>query len=146
MISGAAGCSRTRDDRAAVSAEEDTTVKYALAALCLLLVGVVSAGCGDGNASSPFAGNWAGTWSRPGTGATGTLSGSIGSSGSFTGSVHDNSTGQNGTFTGSLANNGSVSLTESYPNQIVTGKGTLAINSGGHLAGTIQEFVGGNLV
>ncbi len=131
-------------------------MKNLLVLLALVFACALIVGCGGGSlipnnllggsSKSPFAGNWAGTWTDTVLGHNGIMTATIGTNGSVTGTLHDDTTGANGSFTGTISNSGSANWTETYPSITYNGAGTLAINGSGHLLGDIQNKNGNTLV
>jgi hemolysin activation/secretion protein len=120
-----------------------------------LLLGVglaIAVGCGGQGggtgtvAQNPFAGQWAGTWSTPGNGESGTVANlAIGNNGNLTGQT--TLTAQpdpiNGTISGTVAANGQLSATMNYivnnNPRTITVSGTVSRNQAG------TQITGGNL-
>jgi hypothetical protein len=118
--------------------------------LCISLIVVACAvGCGGGGGGgsstpSPFAGQWAGTYTSPGN--DGTLGLTVGNNGSFTGNVHDNGADADGTFNGSVNNNGGINATVHYSGSPdTTVSGTVTINGSGHMVGNLTQNFGGGV-
>ena len=116
-----------------------------------LIVVAVAVGCGGGGGGgtsvpSPFAGAWQGSWDSPELFNDGTASVTVGTSGNFTGSIHDNGSDADGTVSGTVHSNGALNATVHYtgaPNSSLSG--TVTINGSGHFVGTLtQDFGGGD--
>lgn len=112
-----------------------------------IIVCLAGAGCGGG--SNPFIaqkGNYAGTWQSGILADSGQMTLSVQGSGQATGTMTDTGTGAiNGIVTATLLSDGTFSGTVQYgSNTPIIMSGNLNVNSGGHLAGTVTEFMTGN--
>lgn len=106
----------------------------ALALACLSLFGCGGGGHSSHTTTSPFAGNWSGTYSS--SGESGTASVVIAADGSYTGGGFDNTANENYTVQGAITTAGVVTgiLTEGSLNASLNGTWSI---SNGHLGGAV---------
>ena len=119
---------------------------YAIVLAVVIAAVVVGCGGGGGSETSPFAGQWQGSWVDAGNAQSGTVSLTIGTDGSMSGSIHNDTLSLDGTASGSISRSGQVAGAYAYPGQTYTTSGTLIVNGAGHLVGTLQIYDSGILV
>ncbi len=117
------------------------------------LASLALAGCGGGGgssspaqATSPFAGNYVGTFTDTGNSQSGTITATVSTDGQVTGSSHNTTLNSDGPFTGSVDNSGNASFNIVNSKGTFTDKGTVAFASNGHLDGTLTEYNGSTQV
>lgn len=100
-------------------------------------------GPNDAVGVSPFAGNWAGTWSDS-NGQSGTFSLNIFDNGIVTGSIYNAAQNETASVsTGFIDYNGNLNFTITYPGPtIYTASGTASGNDIGDLVGSFNEYSG----
>ena len=129
-------------------------MRLANLAVCGLVVAALLglAGCGSGNGGgsgpvldpSRFAGTYNGTYVTRGQEAeTATLSLSIASDGTFTGTSHSTTFSDNGTVTGTITGAGAMTSSYNYQGRLFMAQGTVSLSGAGYLAGTITQVSGG---
>jgi len=110
----------------------------------LLIVSLI--GCGGGS-SAPAPSRFAGTWSGPWTdnqGQSGTLTVTVGTTGTVTGSIINKTLGANGVANGVIGDAGNLNATFAYPVGVsgtATVDGTVSVGTNGQLNGVLQEAV-----
>ena len=114
----------------------------------LLLLALIFLNCSSSNSSSsPFIGNWAGTWTDPVTLESGAISITIDTNGNVTGSVRNTTLNMNGEVGGTVDDNGNANFTYTYPGPTTyTETGAVSINSSTQLVGNLNEYLGGTLI
>ncbi len=119
--------------------------------IAVLVLAFAVTGCGGGGGgsstpatSSPFAGNYVGTFSTSNS-QSGTLNVTVATNGTLTGSGHNNTIGQDETASGSVTNAGAANVTFTYPSFSASVSGTVAFASNGHLDGTLAQSSGGSV-
>jgi len=106
----------------------------------LLLAALVCAGCAGGGGQNPFAGNFIGTWGSSSN--YGTTDWTIAPDGTVTGTIHDAFVPRDGTVNGTMGENGQFTGTITYPGGTVNGAGPFTLSNNNADLDGVANFYG----
>jgi len=122
--------------------------------VALLILIVMQVGCGNDSAadnlaeispSSPFEGNWYGTWEDKDNGQSGTLNIIVSSNGNVSGTIHNSTIYDNGNIAGTVSSSGTVYISLLNYTGTNTLRGSVNINGSGHIVGNLDEYDHGSV-
>lgn len=115
-----------------------------LAALALLPAALAGCGGGGGGHTSPFKGNYQGTFlaTSPQGDQNGTLTANITDDGSLSGTSNNTTTGTAADLNGFISDNGQIQSSFKYPDfPLITANGAITRAANGHLVADLPEVV-----